>query len=263
MLDFLNRPASVRFRQPAPRVEKRTTLILDGRAHGVVVAENRRTRRLTLRLLTRPVPREGAPDDQFRITVPPGTGLAEIDAFLARNRDWAGEQLSRRPARVAVRDGAVIPVRGVDTVVVHAGSRRGIARFGDLPDGRPALFVPGEADHLARRVRDVLKREARRDLERAVARYAALLEVHPRSITIRDTVSRWGSCSTTGALNFSWRIVLAPPRVLEYLAAHEVAHLREMNHSPRFWAHVEAVMPDMDEPRRWLRLHGATLHAVG
>ena len=121
----------------------------------------------------------------------------------------------------------------------------------------------GDPAHVARRVTDFLKREARRDLEAAVARHAEALGVRPRSITIRDTVSRWGSCSTTGALNFSWRIVLAPPDVLDYLAAHEVAHLKEMNHSERFWALVEQLMPGMEAQRDWLRMHGAGLHAVG
>ena len=257
MLDFLNRSASVRFRPARKALKRHTSLALDGRRYGVVIHENARTSRLTLRLLPQP---KG--DDAFKITVPPGTPLTDIDTFLSRHLDWAAEQVGGRPEPVAIEDGATIPLRGVPTRIVHAGAGRGLTKLDDL-DGEPVLIVHGDADHVARRVTDFLKREAKADLARSVARHAKALGVKPRSITIRDTVSRWGSCSTTGALNFSWRIVLAPPEVLDYLAAHEVAHLREMNHSPRFWSLVEDLLPGMERQRRWLREHGATLHAVG
>ena len=120
----------------------------------------------------------------------------------------------------------------------------------------------GDERFISRKVLDFLKREAKRDLQTSVSRYAKELDVRPRSITLRDTTSRWGSCSSEGALNFSWRIVLAPPAVLDYLAAHEVAHLREMNHSSNFWSLVESVCPDYDLHRVWLRKHGTKLHSV-
>ena len=261
MLDFLDRPARIRLKRDAAPRRRHTTIELDGRTHGVAVSENRRTRRLTLRLLAQP--KDG---DAFKITVPPGTPMAEIDAFLARNRSWAAEQIGGRPEPVALADGAVVPVRGTPTRIVHTGPGRGATRLGERAGeaaGEPVLFVAGERAHLARRVTDFLKREAKRDLHAAVARHAAALGVRPRSITVRDTVSRWGSCSTTGALNFSWRIVLAPPEVLDYLAAHEVAHLKEMNHSDRFWALVERLRPGMERERTWLKEHGAGLHLVG
>ena len=124
------------------------------------------------------------------------------------------------------------------------------------------IRVLGDPKFLSRKVADFLKRQAKQDLTRAVAHYSAALDVKAKSITMRDTTSRWGSCSSSGALNFSWRIVLAPPEVLNYLAAHEVAHLREMNHSDRFWALVEDICPDMKVQKTWLRAHGAKLHAV-
>ena len=267
MLDFLRRPATIRFRDeptlastPARkrRGTRRTVLRVDGRSHGVLVREHARTRRLTLRLR----PQSRGDDEPLVVTVPPGTAMGEIDAFLRRHEGWAREQLAGRPPRVPLADGATIPLRGRPTRIVHAGAGRGPVRLGE-EDGEPVLFVRGEAARVERRVTDWLKREARADLEAAVARHAAALGVRPRSITVRDTVSRWGSCSTTGALNFSWRIVLAPPQVLDYLAAHEVAHLQEMNHGPRFWALVERLHPGMNAPRRWLKENGATLHAVG
>jgi predicted metal-dependent hydrolase len=114
-----------------------------------------------------------------------------------------------------------------------------------------------------RRVRDFLEREAKRDLQAAVARHTAALGIPARRITVRDTRSRWGSCSAKGYLNFSWRLILAPPFVLDYLAAHEVAHLKEMNHSPRFWREVHALCPRTEEAERWLKRHGTDLHRYG
>jgi len=108
-----------------------------------------------------------------------------------------------------------------------------------------------------------LKRQAHQDLRARVTVHAGRLDLTPARIFVRDQTTRWGSCSTTGALSFSWRLVLAPPFVLDYLAAHEVAHLAHMNHGPRFWAVVERIMPRHEEARAWLRKHGASLHRYG
>ncbi|MGB6766784.1 MAG: SprT family zinc-dependent metalloprotease, partial [Methyloceanibacter sp.] len=110
---------------------------------------------------------------------------------------------------------------------------------------------------------DWLKRQAHQDLKARVGVHANRLDLMPSRIFVRDQTTRWGSCSTTGALSFSWRLVLAPPFVLDYLAAHEVAHLGHMNHGPRFWGLVERTMPRHEEARSWLRKHGASLHRYG
>ena len=127
----------------------------------------------------------------------------------------------------------------------------------------PLICVSGERPHVARRVADFLKREARKDLEAAVARHSKQLGVKPRRIVLRDTVSRWGSCSSTGGLNFSWRLILAPPFVLDYLAAHEVAHIVHMNHSPMFWKLARRLHSETDRAEVWLKVHGANLHRFG
>ncbi|HEY6670114.1 MAG TPA: M48 family metallopeptidase, partial [Methyloceanibacter sp.] len=101
------------------------------------------------------------------------------------------------------------------------------------------------------------------DLKTRVAVHAKRLDLTPKRLYVRDQTTRWGSCSTSGALSFSWRLVLAPPFVLDYLAAHEVAHLGHMNHGPRFWALVERSMPRHEEARSWLKKHGASLHRYG
>jgi hypothetical protein len=132
-----------------------------------------------------------------------------------------------------------------------------------MPDGRHALHVAGDARHVHRRVMDFLKREARKRLEDAVRRHCAKIDVKARDVTLRDTTSRWGSCSATGGLNFSWRLIMAPPHVLDYLAAHEVAHLIHMNHSDEFWALTRKLSNETDSAEAWLKAHGASLHRYG
>jgi predicted metal-dependent hydrolase len=123
--------------------------------------------------------------------------------------------------------------------------------------------VAGAAPHVERRVGDFLRREAQRDLEAASRRAAEHLGVGVRRVSVRDQSSRWGSCSTTGVLSYSWRLILAPPFVLDYLAVHEVAHLVEMNHSPRFWRLVNRLCPDAGRAKTWLDVHGGDLHRYG
>ncbi len=246
-------------KRPAPvkgRVERWTLLEIDGRTVDVRVVENVRTTRLTLRLVP-----SGKAEEALRVTVPPGTPDAEVDGFINRNRHWAATRLARLPDVVRIEEGATIPLRGVPHRILHSGRTRGVVATGMDEDG-PVIRVHGDRGTVPRKVVEFLKRQARADLTAAVARYTATLGVEAASITLRDTTSRWGSCSTSGALNFSWRIVLAPPAVLEYLAAHEAAHLREMNHSDAFWSLVAAICPDYEAQKAWLRSNGSGLHAV-
>ncbi len=243
-------------RPPARMKERWTLLDLDGRMVDVKIVENPRTTRLTLRLVPAPSKQES-----LKLTVPPGTDDHVVDDFLTRNRNWAAARLARLPDVQRLEDGAIIPLRGVPHRIQHSGEKRGVISIGVEDDG-PVIRVHGDPKFLSRRVADFLKRQAKQDLTRAVEHYADALRVRPKSITLRDTTSRWGSCSSTGALNFSWRIILAPPEVLDYLAAHEVAHLCEMNHSDRFWALVEGICPDMEQHKAWLRTHGQSLHAI-
>ncbi|MEM9723898.1 MAG: M48 family metallopeptidase, partial [Pseudomonadota bacterium] len=128
------------------------------------------------------------------------------------------------------------------------------------PCSAAVLEVGGPVADAGRRALLWLKEQARATLTDRAAWYADQLGAPFSKVSIRDTRSRWGSCSSAGALSFSWRLVMAPPRVLDYVAAHEVAHLREMNHSARFWAVVDGLKPDWRKDRAWLRAHGAGLH---
>ncbi len=196
------------------------------------------------------------------LTMPARGTLKAARAFAERHAAWIGVGLARLPKPVAFAPGELAPLRGVNHLIVHRADARGVVWVEAAPEG-PLICVAGEAPHVPRRVADFLKREARRDLEAAVARYAATLDVKPRRLSLRDTASRWGSCSSLGALNFSWRLILSPPFVLDYLAAHEVAHIRHMNHSPLFWALTRRLFPETERAEAWLKAHGASLHRFG
>lgn len=228
------------------------TLELGTGSVALVVRRNPRARRLTMRL----APGGGA----LSVTVPPRTSDAAILAFLERHRGWAETRMAAAPVRLPVADGAVLPFRGRSLTIRHDPARRA-ARLEAVPDGA-ILHVGGDAAHLPRRVMDALRREARADLQASVDRHAAAVGLKPASLSLKDTKSRWGSCTADRRLAFSWRIVMAPPAVLDYLCAHEVAHFREMNHGPGFWALCRLLCPDMEAGRDWLKRHGASLHAV-
>jgi predicted metal-dependent hydrolase len=196
------------------------------------------------------------------LTLPKTGRLPEAVAFLERHRGWLAERLARRPDTVAFESGATVPLRGKPHRILHRPDLRGTAWVETIGEA-PHIVVAGAGEHLPRRLTDFLKREAKRDIEPAVGLHAARLAVRAGAIRIKDTKSRWGSCTSTGELSFSWRVILAPPYVLDYLVAHEVAHLREMNHSHKFWRAVRETCPDMDRGRAWLKRHGALLHAYG
>lgn len=217
----------------------------------VTVRRNARARRYTLRLDRR--------GDGAVVTIPRRGTLAEAKAFVARHAQWIAERLSARPDIPELPD--VVPIRGVIHRVISTGSPRGRIQL-VASDAGPAIEVPGDAPHVRRRLADHLKKEARADLAAAVAHHAAALGVRPTAIRLKDTTSRWGSASARGVLAFSWRLVMAPPFVLDYVAAHEVAHLKEMNHSDRFWAICERLCPATEAAKDWLKKNGAGLHRL-
>jgi predicted metal-dependent hydrolase len=198
------------------------------------------------------------------LTLPAFSSYGEADEFLTRHLDWLRERFAKLAEAVPFTDGAILPLRGVAHRLEFAGSvrRRGVVWI-EATDTAPILIVSGETEHAPRRLHDWLKRQAHADLRQCVDVHAKHLNLAPTRIVVRDQSTRWGSCSTSGALSFSWRLVLAPAFVLDYLAAHEVAHLAEMNHGPRFWALVKRAMPRHQEARKWLRQHGANLHRYG
>jgi predicted metal-dependent hydrolase len=215
----------------------------------LLVTRNPRARRISIRL-------DGV--GAVRLVLPKRTPLRHGLDFAEGKADWIVGHLDSLPALVPFEPGAVVPVLGVEHVIRHrATARRGVWR------AEGVIWVSGEAPHLARRVRDFLKAEARREISARAHAKAMIVGRPVRRITLRDTTSRWGSCGADGNLSFSWRLILAPETVLDYVVAHEIAHLKEMNHGRRFWALVARLNGDVGRPRRWLRDRGDHLLRYG
>ena len=232
---------------------KTLDIAVAGRRLPLTIRENRRATRMTLRI----EPGGGA----LKMTIPAGVGDREVRRFLLRHNGWLDSRLSKLPPVRHPAHGAWIPLRGTDHRIHCTGRVRELCRPGEI-DGEPVLFVGGAPEHLSRRLAEFLKREARHDLESAVARHCERAGLAVKTLRLKDTRSRWGSCSSSGNLSFSWRIVMAPDHVIDYLAAHEVAHLREMNHGRAFWALCEDLCPRTPEARKWLKNNGSGLHSI-
>jgi predicted metal-dependent hydrolase len=225
-------------------------IAIEGRTIALAVRRSARARRMALRI--------DSSISGAELILPPRVSESEGLAFAASRGAWLLDKLDQLPPRTPFRDGAVIPVQGDDIVVRHAPGTTRTARFEN-----GALLVGGGDDHLARRVRDWLKREARRTITPLAWEKAGMIGRKPHRISIRDQRSRWGSCSRTGGLSFNWRLILAPPPVLDYVVAHEAAHLREMNHSAAFWSVVDEMTVHAKDGKQWLRSNGARLHSYG
>jgi predicted metal-dependent hydrolase len=172
---------------------------------------------------------------------------------------WIAARLKRLPERRPFADGAEVPLFGVPYRIRHRPDARGTVWL-----EQSEIHVAGHAEHLPRRLRDWLVAELRRRLVPLVEAKAAQLRRPVKRIGLRDSRSRWGSCGPDGGLSFSWRLVFAPPHVLDYLVAHEVAHLVHKNHGPRVWAATRALCDDpMDLSRAWLRANGDVLLQYG
>ena len=197
------------------------------------------------------------------LTMPLRGSVSDAKSFAQKNGAWIAARLRRLPQAAPFAPGATLPFRGVPHRIEHRPLARGAVWTEAGDDGTQMLCVAGDRTHLARRVGDYLKRAAKHDLQAACRRYAADLGVAVKRVSVRDQSSRWGSCSSTGVLSFSWRLILAPPFVLDYLAAHEVAHLVEMNHSRRFWRLLLRLCPATHRAKVWLNVHGPDLHRYG
>ena len=227
----------------------------EGEAFKVALKRRPTAKRITLRVSNA--------TGEVVLTIPERTDIGLAQKFADSHGQWIATRLAKVPERVLFEPGALVPLRGVPHRVVHWSSIRGTTQATRDSEGQPIIAVTGEAAHVPRRVQDFLEAQAKRDFAVAVKRHTAQLGVAAKRITVRDTKSRWGSCSATGALNFSWRLIMAPPFVLDYLAAHEVAHLRELNHSNRFWKLTYQLCPRTDEAERWLKTYGSALHRFG
>jgi predicted metal-dependent hydrolase len=211
----------------------------------ITLRRSRRARRFSLRV--------SRLDGRVTLSLPHGAPEAEAMAFARAQEGWIRRALAALPQTAPVGFGTLIPVEG-RMLQLDPGPGRLVRIEGG------SLLVPGASAQAGVRVAAFLKHLARDRLTAASDRHAAMIARSYTRLTLRDTRSRWGSCTAQGALMYSWRLVMAPPAVLDYVAAHEVAHLAEMNHSPAFWAVVAGLVPGFAAQRRWLRLHGQALH---
>lgn len=248
-------PLTFRFFRNAPPARERLLIAASGEHYAIEVRRHPAARRYTLRV------REAKRD--VVLTMPPRGSIQQAKKFAEKNTGWIAARLKRLPHPAPFAPDEIVPLRGVPHRIVHRPGSRGTVWTEVGADGAALLCIAGNAAHVGRRARDFFKREARRDLMAASRRYAGMLGVSIRSVSLRDTASRWGSCSHSGSLSFSWRLVLAPPLVLDYLAAHEIAHRVELNHSKRFWRTVERIFPEWRRAEAWLRAHGASLYRYG
>jgi len=193
-------------------------------------------------------------DGRVTLSLPLRARETEAMAFARSQEGWLRAALARMALPQEVGIGSVLPVEGRMLQIV-GGAGRGVRIEAE------ALVVPGDPALVGARVAGFLKARARVRLVAASDHYAQTLGVQFTGVTLRDTRSRWGSCSSSGGLMYSWRLILAPPSVLAYVAAHEVAHLVQMNHSAAFWAVVGQVFPSWQTERRWLHDQGQALHA--
>ena len=226
------------------------SLSLPGGPANVRWRRHARARRITLRI--------DAQQGEVVVTLPMRAARSAGIALLRQHADWVTTRLAALPRPEPFTDGATVMIDGAPRVIRHVPGARGGAW---LQDG--ALHVAGDAAFLSRRVADFLRAEARRRFAAQATAKAEAAGLFARRVSVKDTSSRWGSCSAGGVLMFCWRLLMAPPYVQDYVVAHEVAHLRHMNHGPAFWALTETLSPHRTRAQAWLTAEGPRLLRVG
>lgn len=243
-------------KKTATSAAKSVALQVEGIGVPVEVRRHHAARRFTLRV--------SKTRRAVVVTVPPRARMDDAGSFLNKHIDWVRERLGNVPESVPFASGSLIPLRGRAHRVTLVPAERG-RPIVSVDEGASVmrLLVSGRPEHVPRRLKDWLLEQAKSDLDARVTFHAKALGVRARRICLRDQQTRWGSCSANGVLSFSWRLILAPPYILDYVAAHEVAHLLEMNHGPRFWKLVTRGVPRLEEAKAWLRNEGSDLHRYG
>jgi len=210
-----------------------------------------RARRIGLRI--------DAAERRVELMLPRGVPASQGLRFLAARREWVAARFRTLHPPLPFAEGAIVPVLGIP----HRIRREFDVGAPPVAIVDGEIRVRGEAEHLARRLRDHLVATARREFTHRARRLAFRIGKSVARVSVRDTKSRWGSCSGRANLSFSWRLIFAPESVVDYVVAHEVAHLSEMNHGPRFWRLVESLSPGSAVPREWLRRHRNRLFSYG
>lgn len=230
--------------------EAHHTIDIDGRAVPLLVRRHPRAKRIILRVNTR--------GEGVVVTVPAHADPSDAFNMAHRQSDWINEHLTKQEERTPFADGVFAPYLGQEYLVCHRPNERGTVWI-----EADEIHVAGGKEHLTRRLTDWMKKQARTRITELAHDKAERLDKDITRITIRDTRTRWGSCSFKGCLSFSWRLVMTPEDVLDYVVAHEVSHLSHMDHSKNFWRTVDTLTPDADSARDWLSENGSALHRIG
>ncbi len=214
---------------------------------------SKRARRMALRL--------DAHTRQMLLVVPQRASLKSAFRFAEENQEWIREKLRALPRPVALRDGAVIPVFGKDRRIVVLYNPA--LKFTDIQLRKDELIVTTNKADPSLRIRRFLMEEAKRRLTTMAEEKAALIRRRVIEVQVKDTKSRWGSCADNGYIAFSWRLIFAPLKAIDYVVAHEVAHLAHMDHSGNFWRVCEELSWDFDEGKGWMDANGHELMRYG
>ena len=220
----------------------------------LIAKVNRRAKKLILKV--------DAAAGEIHVTAPSQSAVPDAIAFAHERAEWIAQELRDELRAMPFAPGEKAPLRGVFHTLFNKGGPRAPVRIDEIGN-MPAILVGGDEAHFNRRITDWLRRQALADLTENVDRHTHALGEEYRAIKVRDTKTRWGSCSNDRVLSFSWRLIMAPPPILDYVAAHEVAHLRHMNHSMAFWRTVATLVDDVRGAETWLRDHGANLFRFG
>lgn len=222
---------------------------VSGVTYGVNLRRNSQAKKMVLRV--------DAVSGEIKLTAPKHVSLRNLQTFLNENTDWLTIEKAKVDARPPIADGSMLPFLGTPHLVCFGGQPpRKVRLSGE------EIHVGGPADQAPARLLRWLKAQAKDQLGKDAKYYADLLQVDFKRVSIGDMKSRWGSCSSSGTLRFNWRLIMAAPDVRRYVAAHEVAHILEMNHSDRFWGHVERCMPAYKAERKWLKSNGQELMRI-
>jgi len=229
--------------------EKAVSLDLEGRVVPLTIRRHPRARNIILRI---------EPNIGPIVTVPWHTPFEEGIDLVKRKTAWLLRQLDAAPSRVPFVEGAQVPLLGTERTVRHDPESRRPVNVTETE-----FRVSGNIEHLARRLTDWFKQEARRVIGERVEKKTLMLGKSYRRISIRDTRSRWGSCTEDGSLSFCWRLVMLPDMALDYVVAHEVAHLKELDHSPAFWRTVEMLTAESERAQAWIKVYGERVFYYG
>lgn len=228
-------------------------LDIEGARVPVRLTINRRARRLIVR-----VAKAGS---EIVVVAPSRRELKDALDFAERQKSWIAARLDEQPPRVDFRPGERIPIHGRLYTIEHRPEVRGGVWIEERHE--PMLCVSGDATHSPRRIEEYLKRQARAHLTERTRAHCEALGVPAPRISIRDPMTRWGSCSHASGISYSWRLVMAPDWIADYVAAHECAHLVHMNHSKAFWRLLGTLVLDVRAAVRWLASDGRELHRYG